>query len=344
MLYPLPHGHRLEIASKHANLCSMKVQSLGLPPFPHPPARDGEERLKIGYVSSDFGNHPTSHLIASVPKSHRGVEVFCYALSPDDGSAFRRRISSSLPDPQRHFVDLSSSADASVGDAAARIHRDGIHILVNMNGYTRGAKNEIFALRPAPLQVLWLGYPGTMGADWIDYLVTDAQSTPLPTMPGGEATAAQTSEKLACLPATFFIGDHVAMFPHLNQRVIVVEDDDVPLRDKVAELQRGRREGGGSGSGERRRTATSFGFLNGLRLTDRLAGLAKDGEVLNLTVGGGGKKECAIPVIRLAADRDAVASLTKYQSPEEGDAVDINGIHVQNGEGNGNTRSVRTCV
>ena len=94
------------------------------------------------------------------------------------------------------------------GQAADRINQDGIHILVNMNGYTKGARNEIFALKPAPIQVMWLGYPGTSGADYMDYIITDKITSPL-------QLANQYSEKLAYMPHTFFVGDHRYMFPHL---------------------------------------------------------------------------------------------------------------------------------
>lgn len=77
-----------------------------------------------------------------------------------------------------------------------------------MNGYTKGARNEIFALKPAPIQVMWLGYPGTSGADYMDYIVTDRITSPL-------HLADQYSEKLAYMPHTFFVGDHRYMFPHL---------------------------------------------------------------------------------------------------------------------------------
>lgn len=77
-----------------------------------------------------------------------------------------------------------------------------------MNGYTKGARNEIFALKPAPIQVMWLGYPGTSGADYMDYIVTDRVTSPL-------HLADQYSEKLAYMPHTFFVGDHRYMFPHL---------------------------------------------------------------------------------------------------------------------------------
>ena len=113
-------------------------------------------RIRIGYVSSDFGNHPTSHLMQSIPGVHdrSRVEIFCYSLAPDDNTTFRQKVSRGA----EHFIDLSQIPDN--GKAADRIHADGIHILVNMNGYTKGARNEIFALKPAPIQAMWLGYPG----------------------------------------------------------------------------------------------------------------------------------------------------------------------------------------
>ena len=77
-----------------------------------------------------------------------------------------------------------------------------------MNGYTKGARNEIFALKPAPIQVMWLGYPGTSGAEYMDYIITDKITSPI-------HLADQYSEKLAYMPHTFFVGDHRYMFPHL---------------------------------------------------------------------------------------------------------------------------------
>ena len=79
--------------------------------------------------------------------------------------------------------------------------------------YTKGARNEIFALRPAPIQVMWLGYPGTSGAPYMDYIITDAQTSPL-------RLASQYSEKIAYMPNTFFIGDHKQMFPHLKVKKV----------------------------------------------------------------------------------------------------------------------------
>lgn len=232
MLYPLSHDFRKAIAGRHANLCMEKIHVLHKPPFKFARSIEGS-RLRIGYVSSDFGNHPTSHLMQSIPGLHdlKYVEIFCYALSADDGTLFRSKIMKEA----EHFVDLSQIP--CNGKAADRIYADGIHILVNMNGYTKGARNEIFALRPAPIQgnflefkylkefdihlflsllllVMWLGYPGTSGAPFMDYIVTDKVTSPI-------ELAHQYSEKLAFMPNTFFIGDHKQMFPHLKERLIL---------------------------------------------------------------------------------------------------------------------------
>ncbi|KAL1130937.1 hypothetical protein AAG570_012178, partial [Ranatra chinensis] len=222
MLYPLSHDFRKAIAARHANLCLEKIHVLHKPPYKYP--KEAINRLRIGYVSSDFGNHPTSHLMQSVPGLHDRniVEVFCYALSADDGTTFRAKIARE----SEHFIDLSQVL--CNGKAADRINADGIHILVNMNGYTKGARNEIFALKPAPIQVMWLGYPGTSGASFMDYLITDAVTSPL-------ELAHQYSEKLAFMPHTYFIGDHRQMFPHLKERLILTDKGSkADVADNVA--------------------------------------------------------------------------------------------------------------
>lgn len=210
MLYPLSHEYRRAIANRHANLCLEKINVLHRQPFKYPSELPPDGRIRVGYVSSDFGNHPTSHLMQSIPGLHgrQKVEIFCYALSPDDGTTFRSKIANGA----EHFIDLSQIP--CNGKAADRINQDGIHILLNMNGYTKGARNEIFALRPAPIQVMWLGYPGTSGAPFMDYLITDRVTSPV-------KVAHQYSEKLAYMPDTFFVGDHKNMFPHLKERVLI---------------------------------------------------------------------------------------------------------------------------
>ena len=160
-------------------------------------------RLLIVYCVKDEGNN-------HYELYHPSFQITCYSLSPDDNTCFRQKISSE----GEHFVDLSQIP--CNGKAADHIQADGIHILVNMNGYTKGARNEIFALRPAPIQVMWLGYPGTSGASFMDYIMTDAVTSPI------ELTD-QYSEKLAYMPKTFFIGDHDHMFPHMKQKAILID-------------------------------------------------------------------------------------------------------------------------
>ncbi|XP_045202989.2 UDP-N-acetylglucosamine--peptide N-acetylglucosaminyltransferase 110 kDa subunit-like isoform X1 [Mercenaria mercenaria] len=221
MLYPLKHEMRKNIAGRHANLCLEKINILHKPPYEHPKDLSASGgRLRIGYVSSDFGNHPTSHLMQSIPGLHDkdSVEVFCYSLSADDSTNFRAKISSEA----EHFVDLSQIP--CNGKAADRINSDGIHILVNMNGYTKGARNELFALRPAPVQVMWLGYPGTSGAPFMDYIITDKFTSPV-------ELDMQYSEKLAFMPDTFFIGDHKNMFPHLLEKILIKQDEGQAFKD-----------------------------------------------------------------------------------------------------------------
>ncbi|XP_071125785.1 UDP-N-acetylglucosamine--peptide N-acetylglucosaminyltransferase 110 kDa subunit-like isoform X1 [Mytilus edulis] len=217
MLYPLSHSMRKAIAARHANLCLEKINVLHKPPFEHPSAHiDRSGRLKVGYISSDFCNHPTSHLMQSIPGMHdkREVEIFCYSLSPDDGTTFRNKIASEA----EHFIDLSQVP--CNGKAADRIYADGIQILVNMNGYTKGARNELFALKAAPIQVMWLGYPGTSGASFMDYILTDEVTSPI-------HLEDQYSEKLAFMDNTFFIGDHQQMFPHIKNKILIESNGKV---------------------------------------------------------------------------------------------------------------------
>ncbi|RYR38800.1 hypothetical protein Ahy_A09g043986 isoform B [Arachis hypogaea] len=186
---------------KYAAHCSLVASRLALPPFNHPAPipikrEGGYERLRIGYVSSDFGNHPLSHLMGSVFGMHnrKNVEVFCYALSPNDGTEWRQRIQSEA----EHFLDVSAMSSDMI---AKMINESKIQVLVNLNGYTKGARNEIFAMQPAPIQVSYMGFPGTTGATYIDYVVTDEFVSPL-------QYAHIYSEKIVHLPHCYFVNDY----------------------------------------------------------------------------------------------------------------------------------------
>ncbi|XP_048333026.2 probable UDP-N-acetylglucosamine--peptide N-acetylglucosaminyltransferase SEC [Ziziphus jujuba] len=199
--YPIDAMLALEISRKYAAHCSLIATRYSLPAFNHPAplpikGEGGSGRLRIGYVSSDFGNHPLSHLMGSVFGMHdrENVEVFCYALSANDGSEWRLCIQSEV----EHFIDVSSMSSDMI---ARLINEDKIHILVNLNGYTKGARNEIFAMQPAPIQISYMGFPGTTGADYIHYLVTDEFVSP-------SRFSHIYSEKLVHLPHCYFVNDY----------------------------------------------------------------------------------------------------------------------------------------
>ena len=105
---------------------------------------------------------------------HR-VQAICYATTPSDGSIHRQQIEKEAP----IFRDVSNWPPAKLIN---QINQDNVHILVNLNGYTRGARNEIFAARPAPIQMSFMGFAGTLGAEWCDYLLADRMAIPLSTL------------------------------------------------------------------------------------------------------------------------------------------------------------------
>ncbi|KAI7340226.1 TPR-like protein [Hortaea werneckii] len=153
------------------------LQSPWLPKQVFPPPRPPAPYLKVGYVSSDFNNHPLAHLMQSVFGLHdpKRVKAYCYATTASDGSVHRQQIQAEAP----VFHDASGW---SVERIVQQIVADGIHILVNLNGYTRGARNEVFAARPAPIQMSFMGFAGTLGAEWCDYLLADETAIPPDTL------------------------------------------------------------------------------------------------------------------------------------------------------------------
>lgn len=141
--------------------------------FPHTPRRS-DGKIHLGYLSVDLRNHPVGFLVAELMERHdrSRFTITAYSYGEDDGSPMRRRLEAAFD----HFVDLRSMDDAA---AARRIHADGVDILVDITGYTTGARTAILAARPAPIQASFaVGYPGTLGADFIDYLIADPAVAP----------------------------------------------------------------------------------------------------------------------------------------------------------------------
>jgi predicted O-linked N-acetylglucosamine transferase (SPINDLY family) len=125
-------------------------------------------RLRVGYLSSDFYDHATAYLMAELVERHDRdrFEVYGYSHGADPGGDMRARLVSAF----ERFTDIDALAHR---DAAARIRADDIDILVDLKGHTHRARPKILAFRPAPVQVNYLGYPGTMGAPFIDYIIAD---------------------------------------------------------------------------------------------------------------------------------------------------------------------------
>ena len=126
------------------------------------------DKIRIGYVSSDFRQHPVADLIAGVFECHdrSQFDVLGISIGADDNSEIRRRVVRSFD----KFIDAETLGAVEI---AKRIREEEIDVLIDLNGVTRNARTEIFARRPAPIQVNYLGYPGTMGADYMDYIVAD---------------------------------------------------------------------------------------------------------------------------------------------------------------------------
>ena len=152
-------------------------------------------KIRVGYVSSDFRQHPVADLIAGVFECHdrSQFDVVGISIGPDDNSEIRRRV-------VRSFDKFIDAAALGVEETANRIRQEEIDILIDLNGTTWNARTGIFALRPAPVQVNYLGYPGTMGAGYIDYIIADPVLIP----------ASQQSsymEKIVYLPHSYLPHD-----------------------------------------------------------------------------------------------------------------------------------------
>jgi predicted O-linked N-acetylglucosamine transferase (SPINDLY family) len=157
--------------------------------------RYGHRQIRIGYVSSDFHQHPIAQLTAGMFECHdrSKFEVTAISIGTNDRSELRARLEASFD----AFLDARSWSDDEI---AAQIAQREIDILIDLNGFTQHRRTGIFARRPAPIQVNYLGYPGTMGADYIDYIFGDPIVIPV-------AQRGCYSEKVVHLPHSYQIND-----------------------------------------------------------------------------------------------------------------------------------------
>ena len=168
------------------------------PPASHVPSFEHHfkhDRIRLGYFSADFCNHATAHLVAELFERHDRAkfELIAFSFGLPTRDAVRERLEKSF----ERFIEVGTLSDHEVASLARRLEVD---IAVDLKGYTRDSRTEIFARRAAPIQVNYLGYPGTMGVDTIDYIVADPTLIP-------EEEQQYYAEKIVYLPDTYQAND-----------------------------------------------------------------------------------------------------------------------------------------
>jgi predicted O-linked N-acetylglucosamine transferase (SPINDLY family) len=160
-----------------------------------PQAKTPGDRIRVGYFSADFSDHPVAHLTAALFEHHdrKKFEVIAFSFGPPVRDAMRTRLESAFD----QFIDVGNKTDREIAMLA---RAKGIDIAVDLMGFTLNSRTGIFAERAAPVQVNYLGYPGTMGADYMDYLIADLTVV-------SAIHAPQYREKIAYLPHTFQVND-----------------------------------------------------------------------------------------------------------------------------------------
>ncbi|MDO9418733.1 O-linked N-acetylglucosamine transferase, SPINDLY family protein [Pararhizobium sp.] len=166
---------------------------LGSPPQPRRIASD--ERIRVGYISSDFYDHATMALIGGVLEAHDRqrfeIYAFCHTDPDKRYGPVRARFEASVD----HLVDIGALTD---DQAAGTIRAAGIDILVDLKGFTEGARLGIFKRRPAAIQVSYLGFPGSVAGAGIDFALTDAVVTPETSAPFFEQTLLRLPDSYQC--------------------------------------------------------------------------------------------------------------------------------------------------
>lgn len=181
--------------------------SLSPPVFPQLPNRPGRERIRVGYFSGEFREQATAHLMAGLYELHdRGkFEIIAIDNGGSDGSAMRRRLETA-------FDRIVSIATMSDEEATQRIRAEEIDILVDLNGYFGAPRIGVFARRAAPVQVNYLGFPGTLGASYMDYILADRIVIP-------EDEQAYYDERVVWMPHSYQANDRKrAISEHVPDR------------------------------------------------------------------------------------------------------------------------------
>jgi predicted O-linked N-acetylglucosamine transferase (SPINDLY family) len=192
-----PLNHRALCSSEAEHFEVARLRARAFPPSI--PLWRGEiyrhDRIRIAYLSTDFRDHVVADAIAGCFEHHDKArfETTAISLGPTDGSAMRRRLEAAFD----RFVDVHALSDAEV---AAMLRASEIDIAIDLNGYIGESRTGILARRPAPVQVNYFGYPGTMGVPFIDYIIADPVVIP-------EEHRVHYSEQVVYLPCTYLPSD-----------------------------------------------------------------------------------------------------------------------------------------
>lgn len=164
-------------------------------PLPPIPKRSRHEKIRVGYYSADYHDHATAHLAAGLFECHdrSTLQVVAFSFGPEKHDPMRRRLSAAFD----QFIDVRAKSDREVAQLSRNL---GIDIAVDLKGFTRDARPGIFAQRAAPIQVSFLGYPGTMGAPYIDYLIADEIIIPT-------ANRQHYAESVVFMPNSYQVND-----------------------------------------------------------------------------------------------------------------------------------------
>lgn len=196
---------------------------LGLVQVPTPvpaaaPAGQPPARIRLGYFSADLHNHATAYLMAELFERHdrERFEVIAFSFGPPSTHPMRARLLAAFDD----FIDVAALSDAQIAERARALKID---IAIDLKGYTEDCRTGIFAHRAAPVQVSYIGYPGTMGAPCIDYLLADATVVP-------PEHAAHFTEQIAWLPHSYQANDSRR---EISPRVLTREEAGLPAQGFV---------------------------------------------------------------------------------------------------------------
>ena len=159
------------------------------------PKYANSQKIRVGYFSADFQNHATAHLMAELFELHDKdkFELFAFSFGPNVHDEMRQRISLAF----NQFIDVTQQSDLEVAQLSRKL---GIHIAIDLKGLTQDSRLGIFSYRAAPIQVSYLGYPGSLGAEYIDYLIADKVLIP-------EPSQVNYAETIVYLPNSYQVND-----------------------------------------------------------------------------------------------------------------------------------------